>query len=76
MAESCVNRHLVNSFGMLKLVAFLDTESVVTLLMLTWYRTFDDWEQSRRLDPADRAKWARRSEMELSHWAEAARLDY
>ncbi len=53
----------------------VNTESVITLLMLTWYRTFDDWEKSRQLDPADLAKWARRSEMELSHWAEVGRLD-
>lgn len=44
------------------------------LLMLTWYATLTDWEASRKLDPADTPKWARRSEMELSHWAEAGRL--
>lgn len=44
------------------------------LLMLTWYASLSDWENSRRLYPDDAAKWARRSEMELSHWAEAGRL--
>ncbi len=45
-----------------------------TILMLTWYATMDDWEKSRQLDPGDKTKWARRSEMELSHWAEVGRL--
>ena len=44
------------------------------LLMLTWYETLTDWEQSRQLHPVDAPKWARRSELELSHWAEAGRL--
>ena len=42
--------------------------------MLTWYASMNDWEKSRALAPADNAKWARRSEMELSHWADAGRL--
>lgn len=51
------------------------TESEVSkLLMLTWYASLSDWENSRQLNPADSAKWARRSEMERSHWAEAGRL--
>ncbi|MCP4979429.1 MAG: hypothetical protein GY935_02915 [Gammaproteobacteria bacterium] len=50
-------------------------ESAVSkLLMLTGYATLNDWEKSRHLDPADESKWARRSEMELSHWAESDRL--
>jgi hypothetical protein len=44
------------------------------ILMLTWYATFEDWEKSRLLYPPDRGKWARRSEMELAHWAQAGRL--
>ena len=32
------------------------------------------WEKSRVLDPADEAKWIRRSEMERSRWAHGARL--
>lgn len=48
--------------------------SITTLLMLTWYATLTDWEQSRRLHIPDANRWARRSEMELSHWAEAGRL--
>jgi hypothetical protein len=50
-----------------------ETETV-TLLMLTWYGSLDDWERSRQFAGGDDAKWARRSEMELSHWAEGARL--
>lgn len=52
----------------------LEDTMPVTLLMLTWYASLTDWEQSRRLQPADANKWARRSEMELSHWAQAGRL--
>lgn len=52
----------------------LESTDVVKLLMLTWYASLTDWEESRRLNPADQSKWARRSEMELSHWAEAGRL--
>ncbi len=52
----------------------LESGDVVKLLMLTWYASLADWEQSRRLNPVDQSKWARRSEMELSHWAEAGRL--
>ena len=51
-----------------------ESSEVQTLLMLTWYATLHDWELSRQLDPHDAPKWARRSEMELSHWAEAGRL--
>ena len=58
-------------YGVFRPVAESETSK---LLMLTWYQTLTDWEQSRRLNPADAAKWARRSEMELSHWAEAGRL--
>jgi hypothetical protein len=47
---------------------------VSKILMLTWYENLTDWESSRSLNPADSDKWARRSEMELSHWAEAGRL--
>jgi hypothetical protein len=47
---------------------------VSKVLMLTWYASMDDWEKSRNLAPVDSAKWSRRSEMELSHWAEGARL--
>ncbi len=50
-----------------------DTD-VQKLLMLTWYGSLNDWELSRNLEPNDKAKWARRSEMELSHWADGARL--
>lgn len=52
----------------------LESADVVKLLMLTWYASLTDWEQSRQLNPADQSKWARRSEMELSHWAETGRL--
>jgi hypothetical protein len=52
----------------------LEDSEVSRLLMLTWYATLTDWENSRQLDPADSAKWGRRSEMELSHWAQAGRL--
>ncbi len=52
-----------------------ENQLVETILMLTWYRTFDDWEKSRQLATEDVNKWARRSEMELSHWAEVGRLD-
>jgi hypothetical protein len=51
-----------------------ETGEVSKILMMTWYATLNDWEKSRQLDPADKAKWARRSEMELSHWAQAGRL--
>ena len=51
-----------------------NNEGVEKILMLTWYATLSDWEQSRQLDPTDKQKWARRSEMELSHWAQAGRL--
>ena len=50
------------------------TAPVTTLLMLTWYATLTDWEQIRQLHIPDANWWARRSEMELSHWAEAGRL--
>lgn len=49
-------------------------EEISKILMLTWYATMNDWEVSRKLDPRDKAKWARRSEMELSHWADGGRL--
>ena len=52
----------------------LDDAPVSKLLMLTWYASLADWEQTRTLSPADEAKWARRSEMELSHWADVGRL--
>lgn len=52
----------------------LEDSQVSKLLMLTWYATLRDWENSRQLDPVDKAKWGRRSEMELSHWAQAGRL--
>lgn len=52
----------------------LEDAEVSKILMLTWYATLSDWEQSRNLNPADVHKWARRSELELSHWAEAGRL--
>ena len=58
-------------FGVFKPVKSSDISKI---LMLTWYATLTDWEQSRRLDPDDAPKWGRRSEMELSHWAEAGRL--
>ena len=45
-----------------------------TLLMLTWYENLTAWECSRQLDPRDQDMWVRRSQMELSHWAEAGRL--
>ncbi|MGI9318680.1 MAG: hypothetical protein ACR2QW_15230 [bacterium] len=55
---------------------FRPTEStdVRTLLMLTWYEDLSAWEDSRQLDPRDKHLWIRRSQMELSHWAEAGRL--
>ena len=46
---------------------------VQKLLMLTWYGSLNNWDVSRGLEPGDKAKWARRSEMELSHWADAGR---
>ncbi len=49
-------------------------DDIQKILMLTWYRSLTDWEISRKLVPEDAAKWVRRSEMELSHWAEVARL--
>jgi hypothetical protein len=49
-------------------------KGVVIILMLTWYASLTDWEVSRQFEPTDISKWARRSEMELSHWAEAGRL--
>ncbi len=52
----------------------LQDEEISKLLMLTWYASLGDWEKTRNLAPADEPKWARRSEMELSHWAEGARL--
>jgi len=52
----------------------LEDDEISKILMLTWYSTLGDWEQSRQLDPTDLAKWARRSEMELSHRADAGRL--
>ena len=58
-------------FGVFKPVECGDVSKI---LMLTWYATLTDWEQSRQLDPDDAPKWGRRSEMELSHWAEAGRL--
>ncbi len=51
-----------------------EEKGISRLLMLTWYASMDAWETSRNLDPADSAKWSRRSEMELSHWADGARL--
>lgn len=51
-----------------------EENNVQKLLMLTWYGSLNDWELSRKLVPGDKAKWARRSEMELSHWADGARL--
>jgi hypothetical protein len=53
---------------------FEKQEGVEKILMLTWYATLNDWEQSRQFDPVDKAKWARRSEIEQSHWAEVGRL--
>jgi len=52
----------------------VENTGIAKLLMLTWYASLDDWEKSRQLEPLDQAKWSRRSEMELSHWAEAGRL--
>jgi len=52
----------------------LEPSEVSKILMLTWYATLTDWEESRQLDPIDVPKWGRRSEMELSHWAQAGRL--
>lgn len=52
----------------------LELSEVSKILMLTWYATLTDWEESRQLDPIDVPKWGRRSEMELSHWAQAGRL--
>ena len=52
----------------------LEEDEISTILMLTWYSTLNDWENSRQFDPSDLPKWARRSEMELSHWADAGRL--
>ncbi len=52
----------------------LEESEVAKILMLTWYASMNDWEKTRALAPADNAKWARRSEMELSHWADAGRL--
>lgn len=49
-------------------------DDIQKLLMLTWYGSLNDWDVSRSLQPGDKAKWARRSEMELSHWADAGRL--
>ncbi|MFT5113116.1 MAG: hypothetical protein ACI8P9_002444 [Parasphingorhabdus sp.] len=51
-----------------------DFDNPARILMLTWYASLLEWENSRRLEPDDVSKWARRSEMELSHWAEAGRL--
>ena len=55
---------------------FRPTESAdrSTMLMLTWYRNLAAWEHSRQLDPRDQHLWIRRSQMELSHWAEVGRL--
>jgi hypothetical protein len=55
---------------------FRSTEStdLCAILMLTWYENLSAWERSRQLDPRDRPMWVRRSQMELSHWAEAGRL--
>lgn len=52
----------------------LEDHDVSKILMLTWYASLTDWEQTRTLEPADKPKWARRSQMELSHWAECGRL--
>lgn len=52
----------------------LELSEISKILMLTWYATLTDWEESRQLDPIDVPKWGRRSEMELSHWAQAGRL--
>ncbi len=52
----------------------LEDSDPVTLLMLTWYHNLDAWERSRTLTSSDTEKWVRRSQMELRHWAEAARL--
>jgi hypothetical protein len=52
----------------------VEHSKVSKMLMLTWYASLDDWEKSRQLDQADAEKWARRSEMELSHWAQVGRL--
>ncbi|MCP5071943.1 MAG: hypothetical protein GY947_01445 [Rhodobacteraceae bacterium] len=49
-------------------------QEVQKILMLTWYASLNDWDISRALAFDDKAKWARRSEMELSHWADGARL--
>ena len=46
-----------------------------TILMLTWYADLSAWEQSRQLAAKDVHLWVRRSQMELSHWAQAGRLD-
>ena len=58
-------------FGVFRVIG---NEAVAKILMLTWYASLTDWENSRQLDPKDKPKWARRSEMELSHWAKAGRL--
>jgi len=65
------SNHKARCFGVFHVV---DAEDPSKLLMLTWYATLKDWEQSRQLNPQDKSKWARRSEMELSHWAEVGRL--
>ena len=45
------------------------------LLMLTWYQNLRAWEQSRQLNKRDAKLWVRRSQMEISHWAQAGRLE-
>jgi len=43
--------------------------------MLTWYENLRAWEQSRQLNKRDAKLWVRRSQMEISHWAQAGRLE-
>lgn len=43
-------------------------------MTLYHYCVLGKTEAARSLDSADREKWGRRSEMELSHWAQAGRL--
>lgn len=51
-----------------------ESSKICTMLMLTWYKNLTAWERSRQLDPRDQDMWVRRSQMELSHWAEVGRL--
>ena len=52
-----------------------DESEPCLLLMLTWYENLTEWEQSRQLVDKDAELWVRRSEMELSHWAQTGRIE-